>query len=213
VGADVVLEWTVEILTAGALRYNGQTCTSINGAMIHPAIYPALRERLIERWSHLKTGNPLTEAVDVGPLFDEAQAAWCQSQIQESGGKILCGGQREGNLLVPTLVENPSLQSSLVRSGLFGSAMWLAPGDEKTFVAWWRSNQYPLGAGVLSPSAEPSWWLSRLPNLARLSVNGDPSIEHIFEPWGGYASSGVNPVGLWQRKYQRWVQVDERDDK
>lgn len=69
--------------------------------------------------------------------------------------------------------------------------------------------QYPLCAGVLSASAEAPWWLARLPNVARLTVNGDPSIEDVFAPWGGYPGSGANPVGPWHEKYQRTVQVDE----
>jgi acyl-CoA reductase-like NAD-dependent aldehyde dehydrogenase len=209
VGEDASLEESTAILTNGAVRYSGQTCTSINGAIIHPAIYPALRERLIARWKDLKAGNPLTEEVHVGPLFDEAQAEWCKRQVAESGGNVLCGGHREENILSPTLVENPSPDSTLISEGLFGPALWVAAGDQDTFISWWQRNQYPLCAGVLSPSADAVYWLPRLPNLARLVVNGDPSVEHIFEPWGGYPASGANKVGVWHEKYQRMVSIDE----
>jgi acyl-CoA reductase-like NAD-dependent aldehyde dehydrogenase len=209
VDADVPMETACNILTAGALRYNGQTCTSINGAMIHPSLYPHLRRRLIERWGRLTRGNPLTADVDVGPLFDEAQAKWCQQQMKDSGGRILCGGGRNANLLHPTLVENPALDSTLMSEGLFGSGLWVAAGDHEEFVALWQKNRYPLCAGVLSPSADVSWWISHLPNLARLMINGDPSVEYIFEPWGGYPASSMNPVGIWHEKYQRAISIDE----
>ncbi|MDQ3814394.1 MAG: aldehyde dehydrogenase family protein, partial [Armatimonadota bacterium] len=209
VGEDFDLETAADILTASAIRYNGQTCTSINGAMLHPAIYPQLKELLIQRWRALKAGNPLTEDVNVGPLLDEMQGEWCERRIKESGGVILCGGQRAGNLLHPTLVDQPSPHSALVTDGLFGSAMWITSGDQDEFISWWPCNRFKLCAGVLSPSADLSWWLPRLPNLARLTLNGEPTVEHIFEPWGGYPESGVNPVGTWREKYQRIVAVDE----
>jgi len=209
VGEDADVEATADMLTSGAIRYNGQTCTSINGAMIHPRLYPTLRTRLLERWCQLKAGNPLTDDVQVGPLLDSTQGEWCERRIKESGGNILCGGTCEENLLMPTLVDNPSPKSELVTHGLYGCAMWITSADRETFVAWWRRNQYPLCAAVLSPSAEPAWWLARLPNLSRLVMNNDPSIEHIFEPWGGYPGSSVNPVGTWKEKYQRIVAVDE----
>jgi acyl-CoA reductase-like NAD-dependent aldehyde dehydrogenase len=212
VDANVSAETAVDILTTGALRYNGQTCTSINGAMIHPSLYPHVRARLTERWKTLRVGNPIIADVDVGPLLDEEQAKWCQQQLEQSGGHILCGGGRDGNLLHPTIVEHPAPHSSLVREGLFGSGLWITAGTRDEFVSWWRHNQYPLCAGVLDPAADAAWWLARLPNVARLVVNGDPSVEHIFEPWGGYPASGMNVVGAWHEKYQRVVSVDEAAD-
>jgi acyl-CoA reductase-like NAD-dependent aldehyde dehydrogenase len=209
VDADTSAETAVDILTTGALRYNGQTCTSVNGAMIHPSLYPHVRDRLMERWNRLTVGNPLAAHVDVGPLFDEEQARWCQQQIEQSGGSVLCGGKRNGNLLHPTLVEHPAPHSALVCEGLFGGGLWITAGTRDEFVSWWQQNQYPLCAGVLDPAADTAWWLSRLPNVARLVVNGDPSVEHIFEPWGGYPSSGMNSVSVWHEKYQRVVSVDE----
>jgi len=209
VGADACPETAAKLLIAGALRYNGQTCTSINGAVIHPALYSNVRDLLIRHWEKLKAGCPLSTPVDVGPLFDVAQAQWCEQQIGSSGGLVLCGGQRKANLLSPTLIENPNPNSALVTEGLFGPALWIAPGDAETFVESWRSNRFPLCAGILSPSADPGWWHARLQNLARLVMNGDISQEYLFEPWGGYPSSGMNVVGDWKEKYQRVVQTDE----
>lgn len=214
VDQDADIETAAEILTGGAIRYNGETCTSINGAMIHPAIYNQVRDCLVKKWKQLRAGNPIAdEAVHAGPLLDELQGEWIERRIQESGGKVLCGGKREGNLLQPTLVEKPDPGSALISDGIFGCALWIAPGDQDIFVQWWPHNRFPLCAGVLSPSVDLSWWLVRLPNLARLTVNSDPTIEHIFEPWGGYPESGLNPVGTWKEKYQRVVAIDEPSPK
>jgi acyl-CoA reductase-like NAD-dependent aldehyde dehydrogenase len=200
VGQDADPEGAARILTDGALRYNGQTCTSINGAIVHPARYGAVRERLRGRWA----------GICAGPLFDEAQARACAQRIAQSGGSLVCGGRRAGNHLEATLVESPCPDSALVREGVFGPCLWIAPGDADEFAARWeRSNRYPLCAAVLSASADPAAWAARLPNLARLTLNGDMSIEHIFEPWGGYGGSGTNPVASWEEKYQRVVQLDE----
>jgi acyl-CoA reductase-like NAD-dependent aldehyde dehydrogenase len=214
VAEDADIESAAQLLTQGATRYNGQTCTSINGAMIHPTIYADLKACLVEKWRALKAGNPIAdESVHVGPLLDELQGEWCERRIQESGGTILCGGQRDKNLFEATLVESPDADSAFVTDGIFGSAMWIAPGDQDIFVQWWPKNRFPLCAGVLSPAVDLHWWLPRLPNLARLTVNSDPTVEHIYEPWGGYPESGLNPVGTWKEKYQRVVAIDEPSPK
>lgn len=208
VGEDACPTTAARLLTAGAVRYNGQTCTSINGAMIHPDLYGQVRKLLTDHWKRLRCGDPLSEDVEVGPLFDVAQAEWCERQIKESGGAVLCGGRRQSNLLFPTLVENPLSTCGLVTEGLFGPALWISPAAADTFVDRWRQNRYPLCAGILSPSADPHLWSGRLQNLARLVVNGDISEEYLFEPWGGYPASGMNPVGSWKDKYQRVLQID-----
>lgn len=213
VGPDAAPEAAADLLTRGAaLRYNGQTCTSVNGAIIHPAVYSQVRAALAARWSRLRAGNPLCDpdVNVVGPLFDDAQAVWCEQQARESGGTILCGGQRTGNLLAPTLIEEPREDSGLVTNGVFGPALWIAPGERDDFVRRWAVNRFPLCAGVMSPGEQSgaAWWLGRLPNLARLVINGDPSEECLWEPWGGYGASGTNPVGAWADKYRRVLQVD-----
>lgn len=210
VDADVRLEEAADLLVAGAIRYNGQTCTSINGALIHPANYEAIRACLIERWRTLRAGNPMEEDVDVGPLFDKKQAEWCEERIRKSEVTILSGGRREENLLTPTLIERPLPNIALVTEGLFAPTLWIAPATRQGAALWWQSNQYPLCMGVLSENPEPDWWLDHLPDLARLVVNGDPSLEYIFEPWGGYPASGNNPVSRWHEKYRRIVQLDLR---
>lgn len=208
VAEDADVETAAAILTAGAVHYNGQTCTSVNGAVIHPQIYEPVREQLVARWQEMRFGSALGDDVEVGPVFDEAQAAHGLDQIGRSGGRILCGGRRTENLLHPTLIESPLAESALVREGVFGPALWIQSGTAENFVRLWPKNRYPLCAGVLSPSIDEIWWLGHLPNLARFVVNGDPSVEDVFEPWGGYPGSGLNPVGAWDEKYRRLVQVD-----
>jgi len=187
------------ILHRGALRYNGQTCTSINGAIVHPTLYQAVKSATMARWN----------ASTAAPLFDAEQASWCLCRVRESKGRILIGAAQQGNTLAPTLVENPQRDSELVRQGVFGPVMWLASGTVEDFAALWQTNKFPLCAGVLSPQADGDLWAARLHGVARISVNGDPSVESVFEPWGGYPMSGVNTVGPWLEKYQRIAQVDE----
>ncbi len=209
IDASVSLDTAVDLLTAGATRYNGQTCSSINGAIIHPSLWQAVCDRLADRWRRLRAGDPVSQDVDVGPLFDEGQAEWCQQQLLTSGGTVLAGGKRAGNLLEATLIACPDRNSGLVAQGIFGPGLWIMPGEQSTFIEWWAQNRYTLCAGVLSAQPALEWWLARLTGVARLSVNGDPSVEHIFEPWGGYPESGSNPVSIWLEKYQRVVAIEE----
>ena len=180
----------------------------MNGAIVHPSLYDRLRERLAERWGEITFGDPFEANVRVGPLISQEQAESCLERIRNSGGKVLIGGCREGSLLAPTLLENPAQDSELMSNGLFGPALWIAPGDADSFARLWQMNRYPLCAAVLSENPGHVERLRELPGLARLVINGDPSLEHIYEPWGGYPASGTNPVGPWHRKYLRTLHLD-----
>jgi len=35
-------------------------------------------------------------------------------------------------------------------------------------------------------------------------------VESMFEPWGGYPPSGLNPVSNWIEKYRQTYQIDGR---
>jgi acyl-CoA reductase-like NAD-dependent aldehyde dehydrogenase len=191
------VEAAAELLTAGSTRYGGRTCTSINGAIIHPAVYEAVADRLVTRFQQL---SPV--------LFeDPAEALAAMARATESGGKVLTGGHPHASEAPPTLVANPDEASMLVRQGVFGPVLWICAGDAVEFRRRWPRNRFPLCAAVIAREVDVDSWAS-LGNLARLVVNGDPSLEDPIEPWGGYPSTGNNPVSGWYEKYRRSVQVD-----
>jgi acyl-CoA reductase-like NAD-dependent aldehyde dehydrogenase len=191
-------EQAAEMLVQGAFRYNGQTCTSINGAMIHPELFEAVAQRMIAQ----------AAVFEVGPVFNERQAEWCVDRVHESGGEVSTGGTRQEAYVSPTVTLNPDPTCELVKEGIFGPVLWLASGDESDFAARWSTNVYPLCAAILQTPADRQRWASRLPGLARLVLNGDPSVEDPFEYWGGYPPAGQNPVSAWPAKYRRTVQID-----
>jgi acyl-CoA reductase-like NAD-dependent aldehyde dehydrogenase len=159
VDASADPETTVRALVEGATRYAGQTCTSVNGAVVHPALHAQLVEHLRE-------------------------------------------------LLGVALVENPDLDSPEVREGHVGPTLWVAAGDAVRFSQLWQSNRYPLCAAIFGENPDAEAWARRLGNVARLVINGDPSLEDPLEPWGGYPCTGNSTVAAWQEKYTRPVQID-----
>lgn len=201
VDGSVDIDQSAKLLVDGAFRYNGQTCTSINGAIVHPALFDEVVTRIVDQVGSLHESQ-------IGPVFNERQAAWCLDRVEQSGGEILVGGKRNGAYVSSTVVSSPDPNSDLVREGVFGPALWLAKGDEAEFASRWQHNRYPLCAAILQEPAKLSEWASRLPGVARLVLNGDPSIEDPFEYWGGYPPAGQNPVSAWPAKYRRTVQID-----
>jgi len=195
-----------ELVWKGCIRYNGQTCTSVNGIVIHPAIALAVRKKLLQLLDETRFG--VDEGSNVGPLFSDAQAEASSKIIQESGGNSIARSQVQGALFPPTIVLDPHTDSQLLADGVFCPAMWVLDGDWSYFKHLWNLNRYPLCAGVLSRDSSVLNEARSLPKASRIVLNGDTSVEDPSEPWGAYPPCGLNQVGAWAEKYLRTVQID-----
>ncbi|MCA9755306.1 MAG: aldehyde dehydrogenase [Candidatus Eisenbacteria bacterium] len=201
----------VEIIASGSTRYNGETCTSINGVLIAPPVYEELKEALTARFEQFITGDPKDERTDIGPLFSARQALEFRSGLLDQGShKLLVGGDIDGAYVRPAVVVGVKHTDIMAMQGFFGPAVWIASSSLDEVSTWLSSNQFPLSDTVLSRDPAVMRHFAAITHAARVCINQDPSIESMFEPWGGYPPSGLNPVSVWIDKYKRTFQVDGR---
>jgi aldehyde dehydrogenase (NAD+) len=199
----------VRLLAAGATRFNGETCTSVNGVMVHPSRYPELREALVSAFQALRLGHPADPTVHVGPLLSRGQAEGLAATLHgRPPRRLLCGGLVEGAYFAPAVVEGVSLDDPVVTEGIFGPAVWVHPVAEKNLFDWLHGNRFPLSDAILSLRPDLIRRFACRSRAARICVNQDPSIESMFEPWGGYPPSGYNLVSDWVDKYRQPYQLD-----
>jgi len=206
---DFPAEEGARIVAEGATRYNGATCTSINGVLVEAPLYPEVCERVCARMAALRPGDPSDPATGVGPLFSGEQAARVVERVRASGGQVAVGGKARGPYLEPTVVLDPDRDSDLAREGVFGPVVWLKAFCGEEWQESLRCNRYPLSCTLLSFDPNLQERFLRAAAYARIVLNGDPTLESPFEPWGAYPRSGLNRPSPWPEKYQRIVQVDE----
>jgi acyl-CoA reductase-like NAD-dependent aldehyde dehydrogenase len=205
----VPIDEAVALITPGATRYNGQTCTSVNGVLISEKIYRTVRSGLVDAFSDLRVGHPLDADTDVGPVFSDRQAASLQHAVRtRSRGHLLCGGRRAGAYFAPAVVEGVRINDRLAAEGFSGPMIWIAPVATDGQWAWIRNNRFPLSDAILSRDGRLIRAMTAHSRAARICVNQDPSVESMFEPWGGYPPSGSNPVSRWIEKYSQPFQLD-----
>ncbi len=204
-------EEAVRLITSGATRFNGETCTSVNGVLIQDTVYESVKEALVEAFKNLRVGHPLDRGIEIGPLFSGKQAFDLRRILRETpGGRILCGADVQGAYFTPAILEGVQLQDPAVQQGFFGPALWIRSIREDDLRDWLRANQFPLSDTVLSTRKDLIQTVARNSRAARICVNEDPSVESMFEPWGGYPPSGFNPVSVWTEKYVQTFQLDGR---
>jgi len=114
----------------------GQKCTAIRRVYVPGERVEAVVERLVERLSVVRMGDPLDEGIGMGPLATAKQAADVQEGIGAlaGGARVATGGQKrpgKGYFVAPTLfVSSSPTQSDAVHTReVFGPVASVVPYD------------------------------------------------------------------------------------
>ncbi len=190
----------VERLVFGAFYQSGQSCIGVQRIYAHADIYDALKRKLVAATRKLKAGDPKDKDVFLGPMIDEAAAERLHGWILEAkqaGGKILCGGKREGNMLEATLMESVLVDAKVNRMEAFGPFALLAPFEKfDDAVAAVNDSDYGLQAGIFTDSLDHAMRAWNELEQGGVIVNDIPSFRVDNMPYGGIKLSGLGREGL-----------------
>ena len=200
VDEDADLDDAVKRIVFGAFYQSGQSCIGVQRIMIHRAVYNDFRDKLVSATTQLVMGDPKREETFVGPMIAESEAARLESWIQEAksaGGKILCGGRREGALLEATLFEDVPTDVSLCTEEAFGPVAVLSVFDDfEEALASVNDSRFGLQAGIFTRDlykAQRAWDVLEVGGV----VVGDvPSWRVDHMPYGGVKDSGLGREGI-----------------
>jgi len=197
---DGKLDHIVQRLVFGAFYQSGQSCIGVQRIYAHADIYDALKRKLVAATKKLKAGDPKDSAVFLGPMIDEAAAERLHGWILEAkqaGGRILCGGKRDGNMLDATLMENVPADAKANRMEAFGPFALLAPFEKfDEAIAAVNDSDYGLQAGIFTDSLDHAMRAWNELEQGGVIVNDVPSFRVDNMPYGGVKLSGLGREGL-----------------
>ena len=197
---DADLDWAADRCTAGGFFYAGQSCISVQRVLVHRDVYAAFRDRLLARVARLRTGDPLEETTDVGPVIDEENAKRVVAWIEEAragGARVLAGGGRRGSLVEPAVVENPPPRAKIVCEEAFGPVVTLATYDdfEEALTAV-NDSAFGLQAGLFTHDLRRVYRALEALEVGGLVVGEVPTFRTDNYPYGGVKDSGVGREGV-----------------
>ncbi|MGB3746802.1 MAG: aldehyde dehydrogenase family protein [Rhodanobacter sp.] len=194
------LDRVVQRLVFGAFYQSGQSCIGVQRIYAHADIYDALKRRLVAATKKLKAGDPKDKTVFLGPMIDEAAAERLHGWILEAkqaGGRILCGGRRQGNMLDATLMEHVPVDAKANRMEAFGPFALLAPFDTlDQAIAMVNDSDYGLQAGIFTNRLDHAMRAWDELEQGGVIVNDIPSFRVDNMPYGGIKRSGLGREGL-----------------
>ena len=200
VDEDANLEDAVDRIVFGAFYQSGQSCIGVQRILGHERIYSDLKERLVEQTKKLVMGDPKSEATFVGPMISESEAerldGWIKEAV-EGGGKLLCGGNREGAMLEATLLEGVPRDLSICTGEAFGPVAVLSSfSDFDEALREVNDSAFGLQAGIFTRDiyrVQRAWDELEVGGV----VIGDvPSWRVDNMPYGGVKDSGLGREGI-----------------
>lgn len=197
---DADLDWAVPRMISGGYGYAGQICISIQHVLVHRSIYAEVRQRLIEGTKSCPTGDPAGREIVCGPLISSSAADKVAEWIDEAvklGGNLLAGGERTGNIIRPTLIENVPDAAKLSCQEVFGPVMTLASFEHlDEAIATVNSSEYGIHVGIFTHDLRFAEKAFREIEVGGVIVNDYPTLRVDNMPYGGVKRSGFGREGL-----------------
>jgi acyl-CoA reductase-like NAD-dependent aldehyde dehydrogenase len=206
VDKDWDLDDAVARVIIGAFYQSGQSCIGVQRLFVHSDVYATFKEKLVAKTKALKSGDPKDKETFIGPMISEDEAkrlhGWIESAI-DKGATLLCGGQRNGNMLQATLLENVDSNCELSAEEAFGPVAILEPFDDfDAVLKRVNDSRFGLQAGIFTRDlykAQQAWDELEVGGV----VIGDvPSWRVDHMPYGGVKDSGLGREGI------RWAMED-----
>ncbi|MFZ1928307.1 MAG: aldehyde dehydrogenase family protein, partial [Candidatus Sulfotelmatobacter sp.] len=123
VHSDADVEYAADRCVTGGFAYAGQTCISVQRILVEQSVYGKFTDLLVDGVTKLKTGDPMEESTDVGPLIRESDAVRVTNWVDEavrSGARLLCGGGRKGTIIEPTVLTGTKSDMKVNCQEIFG---------------------------------------------------------------------------------------------
>lgn len=196
------LDMALRAILFGAVGTAGQRCTSLRRLIVHRSVKEKLLGKLLNSYSSLRIGNPLTQGTLVGPLIDAAAYGTLQEAIaaaKAQGGNVLTGGERvladkypNGFYVHPAIVDMPA-QSEVMRHETFAPLLYILTYDDFA-EAIEAHNDVPQGLSSCifsNDMREVEFFLSASgSDCGMVNVNIGPSGAEIGGAFGGEKETG-----------------------
>jgi glyceraldehyde-3-phosphate dehydrogenase (NADP+) len=197
---DADLDFAAGKVAFGAFAYSGQVCISVQRAFVHESIFDAFVEKLLAAVSDLKSGDPLDESVNFGPMIDTENAQRIESwvtQAKNDGADILVGGPRKGSYYPPTILTGVDPKAKVSCNEAFGPILVLQPyADFDRCLEQVNDSQFGLQAGLFTHHMGKSLKAFNRLEVGGLILNDVPTFRVDNMPYGGVKNSGFGREGI-----------------
>ncbi|MGE0180052.1 MAG: aldehyde dehydrogenase [Sphingomonas sp.] len=199
--ADADIESAVNGTIAGIFAASGQSCIAGSRLLIENSIHDAFVDRLVEKASAAKLGDPMRADTQVGPVTTREQfekiLAYIESGRAEGAHCVLGGGPGDaaepasGLFIAPTIFTGVRPYMRIAQEEIFGPVLAVMRFDsEEEAIEIANGTAFGLAAGVWTSDLTRALRLERNLEAGTVWINTYRALS-VHLPFGGVKLSGV----------------------
>lgn len=197
---DADLDLAARRCAAGGFSYAGQSCISVQRIYVHEPVIRPFMDRFLNRVKGLKTGDPMEESTNVGPMIDPGAAERTEQWVAEAvgqGARVLIGGKRRGQLFEPTVLDHVTPVMKVCSEEVFAPLVVVIPyNDFDDALSSLNNSAYGLQAGIFTNDLKKIFQAYEELEVGGLMVNEVSSYRIDPMPYGGVKDSGLGREGV-----------------
>jgi acyl-CoA reductase-like NAD-dependent aldehyde dehydrogenase len=215
--ADADVDRAVAAANFGAFFHQGQICMSTERVVVDRSIADGFAQKLGERASALKVGDPSEPETQIGPVVNEASLERVRELVEDArakGATVVSGGSAHGPCYEPTVLLGVTPAMRIYAEESFGPVVTIVPVDgvdEAVRVA--NDTEYGLSSAVFSSDLEAATEVARRLETGMCHINDTTVHDEPQMPFGGMKSSGWGRFGgraaLEEFTELRWITVQD----
>ena len=196
---DADIDKAVAACVRAAFAYAGQICISLQRILLHREIADEFTNKFIPAVESLRLGDPLDEDTDVGPMITENAAIRAHEWIREAVShvaKLLTGGERNGNMLKPSVLQNVDRDMKIVCYEVFApvvSVLEYSGIEDAINVV--NDSDFGLQAGIFTSDINLAFKAAKELQVGGVMINDTSMYRVDAMPYGGVKQSGIGREG------------------
>ncbi len=219
---DADVDYAVNTATFSNFMHQGQICMTGSRVIVEAGIYDEFCKRFAAKVAAVKYGsNPREPGLVVGPLIRTTQGPFIKEQVDKAvaqGGRVLAGGNFEGNVFQPTVIADITQQMTIFKTECFGPvASVIKANDYLHALALANDADYGLSSAVITNDLQKAIAISEGIEAGMIHINGPSVRDEPIIPFGGVKGSGSGREGghysMDELTELKWVTIQTGQNK
>lgn len=194
--ADANIDLAVKAAVEARFQNAGQVCLAAKRFIVEQPIAQAFTRKFVAAVTQLKVGNPLDNAINLGPMARADLRDELDGQVQRTlaaGASLLLGGHKlegPGNFYAPTVLGDVQPGMAAFDEETFGPVAAITVADNAEHaIALANTSDYGLGGSLWTQDLGRAQRIARRLETGGVFINGFPATNARI-PVGGVKKSG-----------------------
>jgi acyl-CoA reductase-like NAD-dependent aldehyde dehydrogenase len=196
---DADLDEAAAAANFGAFMHQGQICMSTERLIVQKPVMDEFSRKLVAKAEGLRVGDPAIPETQIGCLVSDRSVKRVHDLVKDAvdrGARVLTGGEPNGMLFPPTVIDRVTPEMRIYREESFGPVVIVVPAnDDEEAIRLANDTEFGLSASVFSGNVDRAYAVASRIESGICHINSATVSDEPQMPFGGVKDSGYGRFG------------------